>query len=132
MVGIQEHEEKGEIEMPLTRDFNETVKARAKSDPVFRKALLSEALNAMLDGELAVGKSLFRDYINGTDGFSALSQSTHIPPKSLMRMFSPAGNPKADNLFQVIGALQKQEGVQLHVAAQRKATKRSSGRRRAA
>jgi hypothetical protein len=30
-------------------------------------------------------------------------------------MFGPRGNPQARNLFSVIGYLQKQAGVQLHV-----------------
>lgn len=34
---------------------------------------------------------------------------------SLIRMFGPRGNPQARNLFNVIGYLQKQVGVQLHV-----------------
>jgi hypothetical protein len=38
-------------------------------------------------------------------------------PKSLIRMFGPRGNPQARNLFSVIGYLQKQAGLQLHVTA---------------
>jgi hypothetical protein len=30
-------------------------------------------------------------------------------------MFGPRGNPQAKNLFSVIGYLQRQAGVQLHV-----------------
>jgi hypothetical protein len=36
-------------------------------------------------------------------------------PKSLMRMFGPRGNPQARNLFGVIGYLQEEAGVRLHV-----------------
>jgi hypothetical protein len=39
--------------------------------------------------------TILRDYINATVGFAGLADATHIPPKSLMRMFSPAGNPRA-------------------------------------
>jgi len=33
-------------------------------------------------------------------------------------MFSPRGNPQARNLFGVIGCLQKQAGLEFHVAPQ--------------
>ena len=42
---------------------------------------------------------------------------TDTTPKSLIRMFGPRGNPQARNHFGVIGYLQKQAGVELHVAA---------------
>jgi DNA-binding phage protein len=105
--------------MPLTRDFNETVKARAQRDPEFREALLTEAIEQMLAGDLATGKALVRDYINATVGFEQLARATGTPAKSLMRMFSPTGNPRADNLFAVIGTLQKKSGVRLGVGARR-------------
>jgi hypothetical protein len=40
-----------------------------------------------------------------------------MPPKSLMRMFGPKGNPTAVNLFGVIVALQAKTGVHLEVRA---------------
>lgn len=54
------------------------------------------------------------DFINATIGFDRLASATGTPPKSLMRMFSPSGNPNARNLFGVLGELQKQSGVHLH------------------
>jgi len=56
----------------------------------------------MLAGDVETGKSILRDYINAAAGFGRLSEVTHKPAKSLMRMFSPKGNPRADNLFQII------------------------------
>lgn len=44
--------------MPLTRDFYETVKARAGRDPEFRDALVNEAVRALLRGEVEIGKAL--------------------------------------------------------------------------
>jgi DNA-binding phage protein len=103
--------------MALTRDFKAVVKARADSDPAFRAALLQEALEMMLGGELAAGKSLMRDFINATVGFEHLSQLTGTPAKSLMRMFSPSGNPSASNLFAVLHHLQAATSVSLDVRA---------------
>jgi len=34
-----------------------------------------------------------------------------------MRMFGPKGNPQAQNLLDVVAALQKEEGVRLSVAS---------------
>ena len=101
--------------MALTRDFKETVQARASRDPAFRQALLQEAVTAMLEGDLATGKAILRDYINATIGFEALGRATGTPPKSLMRMFGPRGNPQASNLFAVLGHLQKAGGFHLEV-----------------
>jgi len=50
--------------MPLTRNFNDTVKARADRDPDFRAALLIEAIEEMLAGDVVTGKAVLRDYIN--------------------------------------------------------------------
>jgi hypothetical protein len=99
----------------LTRDFKETIRARAERDPAFRQALLQEAVTAMLGEDLATGKAVLRDYINATIGFEALGAAVGTPPKSLMRMFGPRGNPQASNLFAVLGHLQKQGGFHLEV-----------------
>lgn len=103
--------------MPLTRDFKETVQARAQRDPVFRRALLQEGVECLLTGDLDTGKVVIRDYINATLGFEQLGLLTQRQPKALMRMFGPGGNPQARNLFQVIACLQDHEGVQLEVTA---------------
>jgi DNA-binding phage protein len=102
--------------MGTTRDFGELVQARVKRDPAFGEALLREGLNALLIGELDVGKSVLRDYIKGTVGFEQLGKAIGVQPKSLIRMFGPRGNPQAKNLINVIGYLQKQAGLELQVA----------------
>lgn len=101
--------------MALTRDFKETVRARAQSDPAFRRALLQQGVGCLLGGEVEVGKVVLRDYINATVGFEELGSRTERQPKSLMRMFGPGGNPQARNLFQVIACLQDREGIKLTV-----------------
>jgi DNA-binding phage protein len=105
--------------MPLTRTFKSTVKARADRDPAFRVALLTEGLQTLLSGDVETGKAVLRDYINATVGFEALAAETGTPAKSLMRMFSPRGNPNADNLFGVIEHLQAAAGIRLEVHAAR-------------
>lgn len=103
--------------MALTREFKATVQARAARDPAFREALLVEAVEALLAGDLDTGKAMLRDYINATVGFEKLGRATKTSPKSLMRMFGPSGNPQARNLFAVIQQLQKRTGVKFEVRA---------------
>jgi DNA-binding phage protein len=106
--------------MALTREFKETIAARAGRDPAFREALLREGIEALLAGDLATGKSVLRDYINATLGFEALGAATGIATKSLMRMFGPDGNPQAQNLFAVLSHLQKEAQVRVEVKTVRR------------
>jgi DNA-binding phage protein len=103
--------------MPLTRSFRETVQARAQRDVKFRRALLGEAMQLLLDGQLDEGRSALRSCINATIGFERLGSALGRSPKSLMRMFGPSGNPTAENLLAVIGLLQAESGVRLEVRA---------------
>lgn len=105
--------------MPLTRDFKENVQARVRSDPKFRRALLKESVDCLLAADVDTGKAVLRDYINATVGFEDLGRLTGKPPKSLMPMFGPGGNPQARNLFEVIRRLQQREGIRLEVKAVR-------------
>lgn len=104
--------------MPLTRDFKETIRARAIRDKKFRKELLREGVECMLAGDTATAKTILRDYINATVGFTEVAAATHISSKSLMRMLGPTGNPRADNLFEIVSFLQNYEGVRLRVKAE--------------
>ena len=101
--------------MPLTKSFNETIKARLQKSEGFRRALLREAVSAMLSGDLETGKSVLRKYINGTVGFTKLGAELGKSPKVLMRMLSAVGNPQARNLFEIVAYLQKHEGTVLEV-----------------
>ena len=102
--------------MAKTKSFRDLVERQVKRDQKFAEALLREGIDAMLSGDLDTGKTIMRDYIKATVGFEKLGKATDTPPKSLIRMFGPRGNPQARNLFSVIGYLQKRAGVQLHVS----------------
>ncbi len=101
--------------MALTRDFKTTIMGRVQTDPAFALALFSEAVNALLSGDLDTGKAVLRDYIKATIGFSALADQTGTSAKSLMRMFGPKGNPATSNLVAVLASLQRANGVHLTV-----------------
>src|SRR5438034_9725682 len=102
--------------MARTKSFKKLVQRHVKDDKEFSEALLREGIDAMLSGDLETGKTILRDYIKATVGFEKLAAATGTPPKSLIRMFGPRGNPQAKNLFSVIGYLQKRAKVHLHVA----------------
>jgi hypothetical protein len=65
------------------------VQQRVVSSPAFGDALLREGIDTMLAGDVDTG---------------------------IIRTFGPRGNPHARNLFGIIGYLQKQAGVELHVS----------------
>ena len=101
--------------MPLSRDFKETVRERAQTDPDFRFAMLQGALSALDVGEAFEAKILLRDFINATIGFPALGEAIDRDPKALMRMFSPKGNPTLENLSLVLKELAEREGYSIKV-----------------
>ena len=105
--------------MPLTHDFKETIRARAQRDHKFRQALLREAVESILNGDLDAGKAVLRDYVNATLGFQYLEKSTHISAKSLMRMLSPKGSPSVANFSIILAGLQKTEGVHFELSLRR-------------
>jgi DNA-binding phage protein len=127
MGGLPETSEGQEkVTMPLSRDFNETIRERAQRDEAFRLAMLQDALGALDVGEAFEAKILLRDFVNATMGFPALGEAIGRHPKSLMRMFSPKGNPGLDALSDVLRELARREGYEVQV------TKPAASRRGAA
>jgi hypothetical protein len=116
-----EEEGRRRMKMALTRDFRETVQADMKRDPAYRRGILSDALESLLSGEVALGKELLRDYINATIGFPKLAVHTKIHVKTIHQMFGPNGNPTARNLFEIVAYLQHAEGVRFEVRPARAA-----------
>ena len=103
--------------MALTRDFKETVLARAQRDPKYREALFTEAINAYLAGDTGTGKAMLRDLVNATIGFEGLAAEVRRPSKSLHRMLAPRGNPSTENFFDIVSTLQKKTRTRLRVTA---------------
>lgn len=99
----------------LTTDIRNTVKARIRNDDGFGNALFSHAVEVMLADDMATAKSVLRDYIDATIGFDELSEQSGLPVRKLLRMFQPSGNPRASEMFRVIGVLQQHQGIQLEV-----------------
>ena len=72
-------------------------------------------MDSLLAGDIETGKTVLRDCINATVGFGKLSEALGHSPKSLMRMLGPSGNPQAQNRFEIIAFLQREEGVAIKV-----------------
>ena len=98
-----------------TRDFIESVRERAQSDPDFGKALLREAMSCMLNGEPKIGRLLLHDYADAVIGFDELSQKTGKPIEDLEHMLSRDGDPSAGDLLGIVAVVAKHEGVELEV-----------------
>ncbi len=95
---------------PLTRPFSETVRECLQESADFRKSMLRGAVGCMLTGEIDLGRSMLRQYVNGTVGFIVLGKALGRSPKTLMQMLGPKGNPHIKNFFEIVAYLQKIEG----------------------
>ena len=102
----------------LTVPFDKVVEARVGREPAFASALLQEAAQSMLSGDLATARNLVRNVIKGSIGYAKLSKRTGTPETSLVRMFGPNGNPTAENLSAVFVHLQRLGGVRLRVSTE--------------
>ena len=99
------------------RNFRQTTNARAQRDPMFRKALLTEAVNAYFGGDEATGKAILRDIIATSIGFDQLAVAVQKPSRSLQQMLAPSGNPNTASFFAILRVLQEAVGVKLKVRA---------------
>ena len=99
--------------MALTRDFKETVQKRIDSDPAFASALLDEAVDSFLKGDVEVARLALRDLVNSTIGFERLSEKTRTPAKSLHRVLSKSGNPGMNNFSAILCALQEHLNIEI-------------------
>ncbi len=103
--------------MALTRGFRETVMKHAREDPAFRAALVEEATQNIIDGDIETALGQLRDVVNATMGFDKLSRETGIQKTSLMRMLSDNGNPRAGNLAAIMKTIGRTVGVHISVHA---------------
>lgn len=101
--------------MALTEDVNLSTRASLKRDPELCREVLKEALEVLLGGETDVSKALLRNYVIARVGFDGLARLTGKRPESLMRMLSRTGNPRANNLVEIVRALLAFEGVQAEI-----------------
>ncbi len=101
--------------MPLSREFKELVVTRAEEDPEFRRGLIIEAINMILDGEITSGRMMLRDYINATGAMADICKALNKHKSAIARMLGPSGNPTLESIVPVIRACADREKVSLAV-----------------
>jgi len=101
------------------RPVSEITLDRARRDPKFRAELLAQAVECIVEDDVATAKKLIRDYVLSSIGFEALGKRVDKRPESLMRMLSDKGNPNLNNLATLLASLKKHAGVRLRVQASR-------------
>jgi len=101
--------------MPLSREFKELVVARAEKDPEFRRALITEALNLILQGEISAGRLMIRDYINATGSMNDIALKLRKQKPAIVRMLGPNGNPTLKSFIPVVKACAEREEIKLRV-----------------
>ena len=94
----------------MTVSFDDTLGADLQNSEEFRKEFLRGAMRCMIRGEVELGKSMLRKYVNATLGFVALGKALNRSSKTLMQMLGPKGNPHIKNFFEIVAYLQKLEG----------------------
>jgi DNA-binding phage protein len=103
--------------MALTREYKKTVLSRIQRDPKFARALYAEAINALLEGETAIGLSALRDLVHASITFKELAGQTGFGEKALHRMLSENGNPTTRSLTAIIHAIQEDLKIKPRVTA---------------
>src|SRR2546427_9325883 len=105
--------------MITTRPHSETITARIKREPKLARLLYADAINAILEGETAVGLSILRDLVNAQISFKELARQTGLGEKSLHRMLNRNGNPTARNLSVILRRIAEDLGIRVQVTLAR-------------
>jgi DNA-binding phage protein len=103
----------------FTRGFSQTVRKRAARDEAYRKGLLLEVVNEILDGNLDASKAMLHDFIDATITFPELGKKLNKPSKSIRRLLGPEGNPRMDRIVEILKVLQYEEHIRMHVVVHR-------------
>lgn len=86
----------------LTRDFSETVAERIKSDSVFARALLDEAITLFINGEADTAQSILCELADATIGFDVVGEEIQRP------------NPTMSSISMIIAAIKRALKVEVH------------------
>lgn len=101
--------------MPLTRPYEETIKERAQWDPVYRAMLLPDTIDLLLSDDVRVGKISLHHCIYATIGYEKLGELMGKSPDDIKRMCHPDYDTSVNDLFEIIGHVQRHEGIRLEV-----------------
>lgn len=102
--------------MTLSKQFEDIVVTKAKNDPDFRKGLIVEAINMILEGEITAGRLMLRDYINATGAMDDICKKLGKHKPAISRMLGPSGNPTLESIVPVIKACAEREDIEPRVS----------------
>ena len=105
--------------MALTESFEGLMLDRAKREPKLRRGMLCDAVTALAGGETNVAKAILRTVVNAGIGVPALAERLGIPPESLARALSPAGDPTLTDFGRILAVLGEAEGIEFEVRGKR-------------
>jgi len=101
--------------MALTRNFNETIRARVERDPKFRKELLREGIESMLAGDIATAKT----FCVTTSTRPSASPNSRMRPISIQKVLCVCSVRLAIHArttsSRFVSFLQHREGVRFQV-----------------
>ena len=107
--------------MELGRSVLESWRERAQIDREFREGCLEDTVDILLSGDTEDGLLSLHDHIYATIGFKRLGALMGLSPDYLVEMLIPPnGDPPASALFEIIGHLREDEGVDFKVAVARR------------
>ena len=99
------------IGIPIDDIFREC----AQSDPVYRAMMLPGTIDLLLSDDVRVGKISLHYCIYATIGYEKLGGLMGRTPEDIERMCHPDYDTSVNELFEIIGHLQRHEGVRLEV-----------------
>lgn len=101
--------------MPSFRSFHDGIIERAKSDTEFRRSLLRECADLLLNREFEVAHRLAKDYILSANYIEKLSEELELDggAESVINLFDPEVNAGGNKLFAALIIMLQAEGLAL-------------------
>ena len=81
---------------PLTVSHEATLAESLQADAAFRREYLARVVEAMLEGDLAVGQDMLHSFVLPTIGFQRLENNLQLSDGSLDSTLSAHGKPLAE------------------------------------
>lgn len=103
--------------MPSFRSFHDGVVERARTDSDFRRSLLRECAELLLNREFEVAHRLAKDYIRSADYIDKMSDELNLDggPDAVINLFDPDVNPAGIQMLAGLIAMMTEEGLALTV-----------------
>lgn len=101
--------------MPVARSFHKIVQARARRDAGFRRELLINAVEALIDDEHEVAYRLLDHYLSGVTYLEELSNVLLISSRNIRGLFNCEVNPGGVGMIAAINEMLRREGLELKI-----------------